>query len=242
MIHGTTVDRTRWGSVVGKLAEHFTIHLVDRRGRGDSGDGPSYSIEREFEDVVAVVESLAEPAFVFGHSYGAICSLEAARLTSRIAKLVLYEPPLPLPGQSRIFVSDLGDRMARFLAAADREAIVATFMREVMRMPNHEIESMRRTATWQVRLRVAHTIPRELATANHYQFAPTAFADLRVPTLFLLGGRSPVYLQSATRMASEAIAGSRVEVLPGHGHAAMATGPNLVLEKLLPFLLPPSFG
>jgi pimeloyl-ACP methyl ester carboxylesterase len=84
MIHGTTVDRTRWGGVVGKLAEHFTLHLVDRRGRGDSGDGPSYHIEREFEDVVAVVESLVEPAFVFGHSYGAICSLEAARLTSLV--------------------------------------------------------------------------------------------------------------------------------------------------------------
>ncbi len=242
MIHGTTVDRTRWGGVVGKLAQHFTLCLVDRRGRGDSGDGPRYAIEREFEDVVAVVESLATPAFVFGHSYGAICSLEAARLTPRIAKLVLYEPPLPLPGQSHVFISDLGERLDRFLVAGDRDAIVSTFMREVIRMSEDETASMRKTSTWEVRLRAAHTIPREMATANRYQFSPEAFADLHVPTLFLLGSRSPVFLQAATRMASEAIAGSKVEELRGHGHAAMSTGPTVFLEKVLPFLLAPSFG
>jgi pimeloyl-ACP methyl ester carboxylesterase len=242
MIHGTTVDRTRWGGVVGKLAEYFTLCLVDRRGRGDSGDGPSYRIEREFEDVVAVVESQAEPAFVFGHSYGAICSLEAARMTPRIAKLLLYEPPLPLPGQSRIVISALVERLERFLAAGDRDAIVTTFMREVIRLSDDEIDSMRKTSTWAVRLRAAHTIPREMATANHYQFAPEAFADLRVPTLFVLGSRSPVFLQAATRMASEAIAGSKVEELRGHGHAGMSTGPTVFLEKVLPFLLAPSLG
>lgn len=237
MIHGTTVDRTRWGGVVAKLADHFTLCLVDRRGRGDSGDSPDYTVEREFEDVVAVVESLPQDALLFGHSYGAICSLEAARLTSRIAKLVLYEPPLPLPGQPRIFTPDLGERLQHFLAVDDREAIVTTFMREVIRVPEREIDSMRRTSTWQVRLRCAHTIPREVATADLYRFRPEAFAAVKVPALFLLGSRSPAYLQAATRMASEAMAGSTVEVLPGQGHAAMSTGPRVFLEAVLPFLL-----
>lgn len=237
MVHGTTVDRTRWGVVVDKLAEYFTLYLIDRRGRGDSGDSPDYDVRREFEDVVAVVESLTEPAIVFGHSYGAICAMEAARLTARIARLVLYEPPLPSPDQPPILDADLGERLQRFLANDDRDAIVTTFMREVIRLPDREIDVMRRTSTWQVRLRCARTIPREVATANHYRFQSEAFANLRVPALFLMGTRSPLYLQVATRMASDAIAGSKVEVFHGHGHAAMSTGPQLFLERVLPFLL-----
>ncbi len=236
MIHGTTVDRTRWGGITSKLAEHFTLHLVDRRGRGDSGDGAIYAVEREFEDVVAVVESLDEPALVFGHSYGAICALEAARLTSAIARLVLYEPPLPVPGQSQVFMPDLVERLHLLLAGDNRDAIVATFMREVIRSSEQEIDSMRKTSSWQVRLRAAHTVPREVATADRYCFVPEAFAALRVPTLFLLGSHSPPFLQAATRMASEAVAGSTIEVLRGHGHAAMSTGPRVFLEKVLPFL------
>ena len=106
MVHGTTLDHTRWGTIVTKLAEHFSLYMVDRRGRGKSGDGPVYAIEREFEDVAAVLEATSEPARILAHSYGAICSLEASRLTARIAKMVLYEPPLPLPGRSPIFASD----------------------------------------------------------------------------------------------------------------------------------------
>ena len=236
MVHGTTVDHTRWGGVVSKLAEHFTLLMVDRRGRGESGDGPVYDIEREFEDVVAVLESTDAPACLLAHSYGAICSLEASRLTARIGKMVLYEPPLPLPGQGPIFPADLVVRLQRMLAAQDRDGVVATFMREVIRMSEHEIENMRRTSTWVVRLAAAHTIPREVAVANTYRFRAEAFAHVRVPALFLVGSRSPAYLHEATAMASAALAGSRVETLRGQGHAAMSTGPRIFLEKALPFL------
>src|ERR1017187_1566825 len=89
MVHGSTVDHSRWGGVVSKLAAHFSLYLIDRRGRGASGDGPVYSIEHEFEDVVAVLEATRVPAFLLAHSYGAICSLEASRLTARIAQLTV---------------------------------------------------------------------------------------------------------------------------------------------------------
>jgi pimeloyl-ACP methyl ester carboxylesterase len=236
MVHGSTVDHTRWGGVVGKLAEHFTLLMVDRRGRGSSGDGPVYSIEREFEDVVAVLESTAAPACVLAHSYGAICSLEALRLTERIAKVVLYEPPLPLPGQGLIFAADLGQRLQALLAAEDREGMVETFMREVIRMGKHEIEAMRRTSSWAVRLSAAHTIPREVAVANTYRFRAEGFAHVCVPTLFLVGSRSPAHFHDATAMASAALAGSQVAALRGQGHAAISTGPRVFLEKVLPFL------
>jgi pimeloyl-ACP methyl ester carboxylesterase len=236
MVHGSTIDHTRWGGVVSKLAEQFSLLMVDRRGRGGSGDGSVYSIEREFEDVVAVLESTEVPACLLAHSYGAICSLEASRMTARIAKMVLYEPPLPQPGQGLIFPADLVARLERLLAAGDRDGVVATFMREVIRLSDNEIESMRRTSSWAVRLSAAHTIPREVAVASTYRFRIGDFGQVRVPTLFLVGSRSPSYMHEATAMASAALAGSQVETLRGQGHAAMSTGPRLFLEKVLPFL------
>ena len=235
MVHGSTVDHTRWGAVVAPLAERFSLYLMDRRGRGHSGDGPDYDIEREFEDVVAVLDTAPSPASVLAHSYGAICSLEAMRLTSRIAKVALYEPPLPVPGRRLFIADDLGRRLEAMLAKNDRAGVVETFLREVIRMGDSSLERMRHSSGWQVRLDVAHTLPREVATAYGYRFRAEAFASVRVPTLFLLGGRSPVYMQEATRMASEAVTGSQVFSLPGHGHAAMTTGPKLFLEKVIDF-------
>ena len=236
MVHGTTVDHSRWGGVVDKLAEHFCLYLVDRRGRGKSGDGPVYAIEREFEDVVAVLEATEGPAYLLGHSYGAICSLEAARLTTRIAKMVLYEPPLPIFGQGLIFAADLSQRLDQLLASGERASVVDTFLREVIRMSERELERLRRSSSWPVRLQAAHTIPREVGVASTYQFSAGSFAHVQVPTLFLVGSRSPSYMHAATTLASSAVVGCQVESLRGQGHAAMSTGPTVFLEKVLPFL------
>jgi pimeloyl-ACP methyl ester carboxylesterase len=235
MVHGSTVDHTRWGAVVTRLAERFSLYLVDRRGRGHSGDGSTYDIGREFEDVAAVLDATPQPAFVVAHSYGAICSLEAMRLTSRIAKIVLYEPPLPVPGRRLFIPDDLGRRLDGMLAKNDRAGLVEAFLREVIHIDERALERMRRSMGWQVRLDAAHTIPREVMTAYGYQFQAEAFATVRVPTLFLLGGRSPVHMQEATRMASAAVTGSQVVSLAGQGHAAMSTGPKIFVEKVIAF-------
>jgi pimeloyl-ACP methyl ester carboxylesterase len=186
--------------------------------------------------MVAVLDAIPSPAFVLAHSYGAICALEAMRLTSRIVKAVLYEPPLPVPGRSLFIAQDLGTRLAALLAKGNRQGVVETFLREVIHMPEPELTRLRRTASWPVRMSAAHTIPREVMTAYGYQFRAEAFAGVHVPTLFLIGSRSPVYLQEATRMASAAVAGSQVVSLPGQGHAAMATAPDLFLDKVVGFL------
>jgi pimeloyl-ACP methyl ester carboxylesterase len=94
LIHGAAADHNRWAPVLPALEERFTVFAVDRRGRGRSGDATEYALEREYEDVVAIVESAGEGVSVLGHSYGGICTLEAALLTDRIRKLVLYEPPM----------------------------------------------------------------------------------------------------------------------------------------------------
>src|SRR5215212_10319251 len=88
LVHGTTADHSRWAPVLPELEKHFSVCAIDRRGRGGSGDSDAYALEREFEDVAAVVDSFGEPAFLLGHSYGALCALEASVLARNVRKLV----------------------------------------------------------------------------------------------------------------------------------------------------------
>ena len=97
LVHGTGGASTRWTPILPALEQHFSVCVVDRRGRGASGDGNTYAIEREFEDIAAVVDAMGEPVNLLGHSFGGICALEAGLLTRNLRKLVLYEPPIPLP-------------------------------------------------------------------------------------------------------------------------------------------------
>ena len=89
LVHGSTVDHTCWDGVLPDLEPYFTMYNVDRRGRGRSGDASTYAMERESEDIAAVVDSIGGPVDVVGHSYGSNCALEAAQLTPNIARLVL---------------------------------------------------------------------------------------------------------------------------------------------------------
>jgi pimeloyl-ACP methyl ester carboxylesterase len=91
LVHGTAADHSRWRPVIPALEESFTVYAIDRRGRGGSGDAEDYSVEKEFEDVAAVVDSLGEPVNLLGHSYGGLLALEAALLTRNVRKLVLYD-------------------------------------------------------------------------------------------------------------------------------------------------------
>lgn len=236
MVHGSAVDHTRWGGIVGGLAEQFTLWMVDRRGRGGSGDAPAYAIEREFEDVAAVLEATPVPARLLAHSYGAICSLEAARLTGRIVSMVLYEPPFRVPGAPLGFPADLGERLTAQLARGDREGVVTTFLHDVLGLGNAQLARLRQSSSWRVRLEAAASLPREVVAAARYRFRPEDFRRLGVPVLFLHGDRSPAQMQASTRLAAAAVPGSRLAVLTGHAHGAMTSGPKLFLDTVLPFL------
>jgi pimeloyl-ACP methyl ester carboxylesterase len=124
LVHG------RWRPVLPAFEERFTVYAIDRRGRGGSGDADGYAIEREFEDVAAVVDSIGEPVNLLGHSCGALCSLEVALRTRNVRKLVLYGPPIDLTGGG-IYPSEIVDRMEAMLDAGDRDGVIVTKMREV---------------------------------------------------------------------------------------------------------------
>lgn len=239
MVHGTTADHRRWDAIAPRFEDRFTVLAMDRRGRGMSEDGPEYAVAREAEDVAAVVDAAAgaagEAVDVVAHSYGAVCSLEAALLTDRIRRLVLYEPPIPTG--VAMYPPGVPDRMQSLLDAGEPETALETFFRETVRMPDHEFDAYRRLPMWQVRISLAHTIPREMVLDRHYRFEPDRFADLQVPTLLLLGGDSPPLFQQAIDVLRGAIPDVEVAVLPGQQHVAMDTAPELLAGEVLGFLL-----
>ncbi len=100
MVHGSIADHTTFDPFVEVLRTDLTTFSMDRRGFGASGDAPGYAIERDFEDVAAVVDAVAArtggPVALWGHSYGANCAMGGAALTSNVHHLVLYEPSLGL--------------------------------------------------------------------------------------------------------------------------------------------------
>jgi pimeloyl-ACP methyl ester carboxylesterase len=239
LVHGTAADHGRWAPVLPAFEERFTVCAVDRRGRGGSGDSDDYAIEREFEDIAAVVDSLGEPANLLGHSYGALCALEAALLTRNVRKLVLYDPGIEVAGEE-IYLPEVIDRMEALLGAGDRDGVVATTMREVAGLPPETVEYMRSQPVWRARVDAAHTIPRELRAVKAYRLDSERFRDLGVPTLLLSGGESPAALRKAAEAVDEAMPDSRIVVMVGQGHAAMDTGTDLFTTEVLRFVEGPS--
>ena len=235
LVHGTTADHRRWSGIAPRFEQHFSVYTMDRRGRGASGDAPEYHVMREAEDVAAVVEAIGEPVFVLGHSHGAICSLEAARLTDRVSRLVLYEPPIPT-GQPT-YPPGVPDRIQALVDSGQLEPALEVFMREVVRMPEHELTAYRQLPMWQGRILLAPTIARELTIDRTYRFAADEFAHLQVPTLLLLGGDSPPIFRQAVELADSVLPDSQVVVLPNQQHICMDTDPDLFVREVLSFLV-----
>jgi pimeloyl-ACP methyl ester carboxylesterase len=241
LVHGTTADHTRWKPLLPRLEAHFTVHAVDRRGRGGSGDAEPYAIEREFEDVAAVIDAIGEPALLLGHSYGAVCALEATLRTRNVRKLVLYEPPIrtgePFDAPGTV------ERLQALLDSGERDEVVTAFFRDVVHAPEEELRMLRTLPNWPARVAAAHTIPRELRSSDEYRFQPARFTEMRVPTLLLLGGSSRPLFRDAIEMSRAALPDARLAVLPGQQHTAMNTAPELFLSEVLGFLLgPPAPG
>ena len=238
LVHGATSDHTRWDPLLPLLTPHVTVCAMDRRGRDASGDAPRHSIARESEDVAAVVDAIAlqsgSPVDVFGHSYGALCSLEATLLTPNMRKLVLYEAPTHMEHDSGL--GRLLDGLDELVEAGRREDAVERFFREAVHAPDHEIELLMKAAAWAVRVANAHTMAREARAVLEYRFEAARFGSMAIPTLLLVGGDHPQDVGGSANAVADALPNATISVLDGQQHMAMDTSPRLVVEHLLTFL------
>ena len=240
LVHGATADHTAFRVVGPMLAGSFTVHAMDRRGRGASGDaaGP-YSIEREFEDVASVAETLAdasgEPIDVFGHSYGGRCALGAALLTGTIRRVISYEGA-PTPPGSSYHPSGVEERLRERLVAGDRDGALATFLREVVGMSAADLAAYQADPIWSVRAAAAGTILRELEAEADPAASLDRLAAVSQPVLQILGGESVPVFRDATVALDARLADGRVVVIDGARHAAHHTHPDQVVTAVQAFL------
>lgn len=236
LIHGAASDHSRWMPILPKLEQQFTVYAIDRRGRGKSGDTQSYSIGCECDDVIAIVDSIPGPVNLLGHSYGAICSLEASLKAKNLRKLILYEPPI----QTVIQKDDPNhalDRVKECLREGHREKALLIFLKEIVGIPPHEILVLRSLPNWPLRIATAHTLPREEESVRSYVFQPERFSNMETPTLLLLGSDSPSFFKEATKALHESLPNCKLRILPGQQHAAMDTAPEIFLKEVIEFLM-----
>jgi pimeloyl-ACP methyl ester carboxylesterase len=231
LVHGTTGAHWSFRFLVPFLVDRFRIYAIDRRGRGESGHHVDYAIEREFEDVAAVVKSIDEPVSLFGHSYGATVVLGAAVAARNLNRLILYEPApgfLSMPSEDVERIEDLVARDER------DDALVHTF-RSLGFAPD-ELEQLRALPTWSARVAAAHTVTREVRAEEAYRVDPERFRDLATPVLLLLGEESPDWAYQGTERIRAALPDARVSLLRGQGHVAIMTAPELVADEVARFL------
>ena len=236
LVHGATADHTTtWRFVLQEFERRFTVYAMDRRGRGGSGDSPAYSLQREAEDIAAIIDSIGEPVDMLGHSYGGLCAIEAGLLTTNLRRLILYEA-VPLRGTDG-YKPGIIDRLEAMLRGGDVEGMLVAMFRDLVEMPVEELERLRsQRDAWEVRLRNAPTLPRELKVEESYIFAPERFAGIRIPTLLLVGGDSPLREQSNAKGVAEALPDARIVALPGQQHAAMYSAPDAFVRTVVRFL------
>jgi pimeloyl-ACP methyl ester carboxylesterase len=237
LVHGSIADHTTFATFVAALRDDLTTFSMDRRGFGTSGDAAGYAIERDFEDVAAVVDAVAArtggPVALWGHSYGANCAMGGATLTDDVHHLVLYEPSLGLtypPGA----IEAIEDA----LAAGDRDTAIVAVLVGILEMTDDEIDDQRSSPLWPVRLAAAHTVPRECRVEDGWAYQPGQFDGITVPTLLLTGSASPPALTGATHRAAAAIADARIRVLDGHAHLAHKTDPGTIATIVRRFISP----
>lgn len=234
-VHGTAADHSAWDAVVPLLADSFTVYAIDRRGRGASGDAVNYSIEREFDDVAAIVDALPGPVHLYGHSFGGTCAAEAALRSRNLASLILYEGG-PKPRGFRFIPDDFIAQLELLIESGKREEAVSTFMVKGAGVAHHELDVLRRSPAWPARLAAAHTIPRELRAINEYGAEMDSFAVIEVPVLLLVGSETEARRRAIATALTRVLPNSRVTELAGQRHAAHQTAPEHFASVIRDFL------
>jgi len=220
LVCGGSVDRTSNAGLAAILAADFTVFNFDRRGRGDSGDTPPYAVQREIEDIDAVVEAAGGSACLYGTSSGAALALEAAaRLGSRIARLALWEPPYIIdPAARPPTAKEQLKAYDEMLSAGRRGDAAEYFMAKVVRMPADFVAYARTQPWWPAQEAIAHTLPYDATIMGDYSLPTKRASQVKAPTLVLAGGADFPFMPETAKALAKAIPNGTYRHLEGQGH------------------------
>jgi pimeloyl-ACP methyl ester carboxylesterase len=229
-LHGLTATHRSWQPIANRLADRFTTCTVDRRGRGASGDTAPYAFEREVEDVVAVAEAIG-PLTVVGHSLSGPFALEAALRTPAITSVIVYEGWGA--GQEQVTTPE---------ELAELDALVAAGrLNEVLFYGDspEEIARTRALPDFAERVAAAATVPREIRGFDAYwsaHLSDARWTTLGVPVLLLIGELSREAMEPRALELAARLPRASVRILPGQGHVAYHTAPDLLADEIAQWL------
>ncbi len=236
LVGGALSDRSAAAQLTALLAPRFTVFAYDRRGRGDSGDTAPYAVQREVEDLGALVTEAGGAAFVFGHSSGAALALEAASRGVAISKLALYEPPYIVDGSRSRLPEDYTSHINELISSGRRGEAVEYFMTEGVSVPSEMIERMRRSPMWPALEGLAHTLPYDGVIMGDDMagkpLSPERWASVTIPALVMDGGASPAWARNAVQATVDALPNAQRRTLEGQTHGA---APEVLAPVLMEF-------
>jgi pimeloyl-ACP methyl ester carboxylesterase len=213
------------------LAQHFTVFHYDRRGRGDSTDTQPFAVEREIEDIEALIDAAGGSAFIFGISSGAALAFEAAlALDGKVRKLAMYDAPYNDDEAARQAWRNFRKQLKKALAEDRRGDAVGLFMM-LLGMPADQLDEMRQHPMWPMWEAIAPTMAYDAAAMGEDASVPTERATrMTVLTLIMDGGESYPFMHESAAALANAIPNAQHRTLEGQTHevAAEAIAPLLV--------------
>ena len=217
LVTGGSVDRTSNAALAQELAADFTVLNYDRRGRGPSGDTPPYAIEREVEDVEAVIDAAGGSANLWGSSSGAALAMIATASGAPVTMLALWEPPFILDESARP-PADQVEQYERMIAEGRRGDAAEYFMSKVVGMPPEFVANARKQPWWAAQEALAHTLAYDARIMGDYSIPTETASSVKVPTLVLAGGADMPFMRDSAKALTDALPDGQVQFLEGQGH------------------------
>lgn len=234
LVCGGSVDSSSNAELATLLAPHFTVYNYERRGRGKSGDTAPYAVEREVEDIEAVIDAAGGSAYLYGASSGAVLALEAARLLpTKVTKLAMWEPPYIPDGFPRP-PADTAKTFADLVAAGKRDAAAEFFMARVVGLPAEFVAQAKSAPWWPAQLALAHTLTYDATIMGDYVLPVERVATVTTLTLVLDGGASFPFMAPTAEALAKALPHGQRATIEGQGHDASAAS---LASALDPFFL-----
>ena len=226
LVVGAFNERAAGAPLADQLAADFTVLNYDRRGRGTSTDTPPYAVDREIDDLAALIEVAGGTASVFGYSSGGVLALQAAARGLPIDKLALYDPPFQLAGKPMDYWAELAARIDGLVITGHRGDAVALFQTDGVGIPPDVVAQLRGAPFWPALESIAHTLVYESLILA----CPPDLVDaVDTQTLVIAGGAGPEPLRDAAGALASGLAHAELSTLPGQTH-------DLVAEVLGPVL------
>jgi pimeloyl-ACP methyl ester carboxylesterase len=233
MVVGAFNTRATTGPLAAALQDQFTVLNYDRRGRGDSGDTLPYSVEREIEDIDALIADAGGSAAVFGYSSGATLALNAAAHGLAITKLVLYDAPFLVDDSDPRLPADLPEQLTALISAGKRGDAVELYQTKAIRIPEDIVAQMRHAPFRPGLEAIAHTLVYEAKIAGDGSLPRELIAKVATPTLVIDGENSPPIMHGAAQALEQTLPNARRCTLPEQTHDINPDATAPVLTEFL---------